>query len=761
MELWGILMHIAIVEKASLFNKFAVKIFFFTIILLPFFSFSQEIKGRIIDKETNNRIPFAKVFFVELETGTIADSNGIFHIEHYNQDEIHLQISAFGYERIDTIVALNNSVELQIYLSQNHLEIEEVIVTASTGKLEKDNIVSIDKRKLEELYQNSPISLAEAISNIPGVDQNSTGASIGKPVIRGLSGNRIVTYSQGIRVENQQWGSEHGLGIGAVGIEGVEVIKGPSSLLYGSDALGGVLYFIDERFANHDAFEIKAKTMFQSNTMGTINQLGLKIHKGFFKINLFGGYTSHADYQTPDFENVYNTRFDEKNIKLAIGFNVKNWISSIRYSYLENNFGIVEDSTFTQTFARTFVLPFQNIKNHSVSFENKFFVGASSLSFILGHTSNNRKEFEDNTTNEALGLLLNTSTYNLKWKTKEFYSFLHFVVGSQGMYQTNKNSGEEILIPDARTEDVGIFTTINFNFKRLKLLAGYRYDNRFIDTRFMQTSDATFNQLNRTFQGQTFSAGARYNFKKVVLKGNVSSGFRAPNTSELLSNGVHEGTNRYERGNNDLKNERATQLDISIDYQSDHFSFSINPFYNSINDYIYLSPADTIINNNPVFDYKQTSAMLYGGEVDFHYHPHKIHWLHIESNFSTVIAEDKNHNPLPLIPQSRINSTFAAELSQKGKVQIKRIFIQYMYKFKQERVSQFETNSGEYHLVNLGLEIEVPTKRESIKLSTGVKNLFNSKYVDHLSRLKNLQIPNQGINFYLNLSYVFGDKLKK
>ena len=189
-----------------------------------------------------------------------------------------------------------------------------MVISVPGGKLQSENIVNIERRKLEQLQQTAPATLAEAISNIPGVEQNTTGTGIGKPVIRGLSGNRIVTYAQGIRIENQQWGAEHGLGVGEVGIESAEVIKGPASLLYGSDALGGVLYFVDERYAKHNTVEGFAQIRFLSNTLGIFNTLGTKLHKGRFKLNLFGTYTSNADYQTPNIRESVQTRVLTKKI---------------------------------------------------------------------------------------------------------------------------------------------------------------------------------------------------------------------------------------------------------------------------------------------------------------------------------------------------------------------------------------------------------------------------------------------------------------
>ncbi len=722
--------------------------------------FSQSFTGTVIDKKTKEPIPNVQVYFVDLKTGTSTDEKGIFRIEHFNQEKIHIQITFIGYKIIDKIIDTETNKEQTFQLEQAHFELDEVVISAPKGRLQAENIVSLEYKKIAELEQNNPLTLAEAISNIPGVEQTTTGAGIGKPVIRGLSGNRIVTYAQGIRIENQQWGDEHGLGVGEVGIESVEVIKGPASILYGSDALGGVLYFIDERYASHNTIQGFAKTKFLSNSLGSITNIGVKIHKNILKFNLFGTYSSQADYQIPNSNRVFNTRFDEKNIKSSIGFNTKNWISNIRYSFLQNNFGIVEDAIFTSSTQRNITLPFQTINNHNLSFENIIYTGDSKLNLTLGYTNNYRKEFEDDSKNQALGLKLNTFTYNFKWYSPIYKDNFDFVVGSQGMTQSNKNNGEEILIPDANTIDFGAFVLGNIKLNEFQFQAGIRADFREIDTKEMVTDESDFPALKKSYNGLTFSGGTAYKAKKIKLRANISSGFRAPNTTELLSDGVHHGTNRYIKGNVNLTNENAIQIDFSFDYQSEHLRFSMNPFYNTIQNYIFLSPTETLIDSNQVFEYVQINAFLYGGELGFHYHPHKIHWLHLDSNLSTVFAEDKNGNSLPLIPQTRVNTKLSAEISHKGKLQLKNLFFQHIYKFKQNRIGLFETATNNYSLVNLGLNLEISTKNSPIEISTGIKNLFNTKYIDHLSRFRTLEIPNQGINFFLGIKVKLNTKIK-
>ena len=724
----------------------------------------QSIIGTVLEQASKAPMPYVQVFVPEFKTGTVTDIEGRFELHNIAGNKVHLQLSYVGYKSIDTTVQLNTK-ELTFYMSEGHFKLEEVVVSVPGGKLQGDNITSVERRQMKELQVTNPLTLAEAITNMPGVEQRTTGAGIGKPVIRGLSGNRIITYTQGIRLENQQWGDEHGLGVGSVGIESVEVIKGPASLLYGADALGGVIYFVDERYTNQNTSEFFVQSKFSSNTLGTINNFGYKTSKNKLKFNLFGSLSSHADYQIPNGYRVFNTRFDEKNIKTSIGYGFKNWNTNVRYSFLRNRFGIVEDAVYDKSTDRTFKLPFQVIDNHNLSIENSLYLQKSKLNLILGYTNNNRKELEDSYKVSALGLFLNTYTYNFKWNIPVEQKHLHVIIGSQGMYQDNKNTGTEVLIPDVEKTDAGVFTVINYKKNRLHLEGGIRGDVRKVNSKGMFLEEISFSPFSNLYKGGTFSGGAKYKLGKTKIRLNVSSGFRAPSTSELLSNGVQPGTGRYVIGDTGVKNENATQFDFGINYENEHLKFSTNPFYNLIQNYIFLAPTGNSIAEHPVYKYKQETAFLYGGETGVHYHPHNYHWLHLESNLSVVVAQNSEGTPLPFIPQTKINTTIRTELKQKNdkRFKLKSFYVQSIYKFNQNRVGYFETKTVDYTLINIGVNGSLQLKKtRRFEWKTGVKNLLNQRYIDHLSRFKNMGIPNPGINFYvgikLNITYVSKEK---
>jgi len=428
---------------------------------------------------------------------------------------------------------------------------------------------------------------------------------------------------------------------------------------------------------------------------------------------------------------------------------------------LKNSFGIVEDAEFDSSTERNFILPFQSIDNHNLSLENSYFIGESKLNLTLGYTNNYRKEFEDSEEIPALGLKLETYTYNLKYYSPQFNEHIDFLVGVQGMNQSNKNSGEELLIPNANTTDIGGFTILNLNFEKLEFQGGIRADMRAIDSRLTESEELSIPEFKKNYRGLTYSGGLLYKLNRNKFRANISSGYRAPNTSELLSDGIHEGTFQYVRGNTKLVNENANQLDFSYDFQGEHLDLSFNTFYNSIQNYIFLSPTAENIDDTPVFEYLQTDAVLYGGEFGWHYHPHSIHWLHLESNLSTVLAEDQDGNNLPLIPQSRINTTISAEINQSGKFQLKSLFIQHIFKMRQDNTAENEIASRDYQLLNCGLTAEITTKNSPIELNAGVKNALNRDYIDHLNRFKSLGIPNQGINFYFGIRISIEKSMKQ
>ena len=745
------------------------------------------IKGTITD-ENQSPVLGADIYIEQLHLGTTSDESGLFELDNIPNGTHKLSISFVGFntENLELTISSEEKI-LEISMTPSVFHMDEVILSAPFNKLQSENVMKIESKSIETLKKAGAPTLMQGISNIPGVSEITTGTGIGKPVIRGLSGNRVLVYTQGVRLENQQFGSEHGLGMNESGIESVEVIKGPASLLYGSDALGGVLYLNPEKFAYQDETKVDLSQSFFSNTLGSNTSVGFKTSKKKIKFIARGGLNSHADYQIPDGDRVTNTRFTEKDFKAGLGLNLDQFVTEFRYNYNQSEIGIPEGIE-EQSTSRSPDLPYQDLNTHILSLHNHFYLNKSKIDLNLGYTVNNRKEFEDEHDHEdedhneelanqdedaheeehgdeeaALDMKLKTFTYDLKYNLAKMGKF-ETIAGLQGMYQENKNFGEEILIPDAITNDIGLLVTSTVSIDdKSSLQGGLRFDHRNLSSSSfikedhdMGSEEIVIDGLDRSFSNFTFSLGYKnLFFDKLTTRINIASGFRAPNLAELTSYGVHHGSNRFEIGNPDLVSEQNFQTDLSLEYGNKHIEIFANGFYNVLNNYIFASPTGEVIEDNQIFEYIQSDANLYGGEFGIHFHPHPFDWLHLESSYETVIGKETSGDYLPLIPANKWANTIRVEFN--GSKKFNEIYTALVLDsfFEQNKVSVNETVTPAYNLLHLRMGGKLVFDKMNIGMNLSFNNILDETYISHLSVLKNDQIPNPGRNIVLGLNFNF------
>jgi iron complex outermembrane receptor protein len=719
-----------------------MKLFLNGLLLLAITSiYSQNtIKGTVYEANTTHGLTYANVYLPNIEKGTSTDENGIFILKNMPSGTYTILFSMIGYQIQSLQITVPSTENLNIYLSSSAIEMEDIIISTPFHKLQSDNVMKVEQKKVKDLKASGALTLADGITNIAGVESISTGLSIGKPVIRGLSSNRVLVYTQGIRLENQQFGDEHGLGINDAGIESVEVIKGPASLLYGSDALGGVLYLNPERFSQQNSSSGSFSTNYYTNTQGYNTSVAYKASDNDFKFLFRGSLAEHSDYKTQNYR-VTNTRFKEQDFKAGIGYQKNKFKTEFRYNLNNSKLGIPE-KVAEQSTNRTPLSPFQNITNHVFSSKSTMFFNASRLDINLGFIYNDRKEFEDEI-EPALHMKLKTANYDVKYNLPKSGKF-ETIVGIQGMNQVNTNYGEEQLIPNAITNDFGVLATSHIHFEKADVQLGVRFDNRNINIASAQNK--SFNSFNGAFGIKKDIA------KNIIARINLATGFRAPNLAELTSYGTHEGTNRFEIGNLNLKSEQNFQVDLALELKNEHIELFANGFYNKINNYIFISPDGTIIDDNPVFNYLQDDAKLYGGEFGFHLHPHPLDWLHLESSFETVTGKQNNDNYLPLIPANSISNTLRAEFNNES-FKKSYLFLKLKTTFKQNNVSDFETETNNYSLLSAGIGADFKVFKNIASVSISGNNLTDKKYINHLSRLKPDGILNMGRNISIGFSY--------
>ena len=739
----------------------------------------------------NDPVFGADIYIKEHSKGTTTNEKGAYTLSGIPLGKNTLNISYVGTKTQNKIITVTKNINtVDIYLvSDNNLE--EVVISVPGSKLQKDLVVNVEKKKLTDLNRSSAVTLAESITNINGVSQTSTGVSIGKPVIRGLSSNRVVTFAQGTRIENQQWGGDHGLGLSSNGTSSVEVIKGPASLLYGSDAIGGVLYFVDEAFTDKK-IEGFVESGYFTNARSLTTSAGVKLSFGKFKVNTNIGYTQAGDYklsEAADFEGdrLFNSRFSDRNAKISLGWDGEKLQSKLTYSILNNFLGIPlpfeGNPIFTNSFdsdlispifksqESNFVLAFQDLTQHVLSLENKFKIKESDAVFTLGYSINDRLEFNEVRDNPDLHLYLQVFNYNFKVSDVVKTDVLDVTLGAQGLFQDNENRGTVVLIPDGTTIENGAFGLLNIKATNdLRFQAGLRFDTKRIKTdEFIPTiagdGNSAFAEFDESYETLNYSLGAKYNVNDFTLRLNVASGYRAPNLSELLSNGEHGGSGQIEIGDQNLDSETATQFDFEVGYKNDKgLSITANPFVNIISDYIFLTPTgerDGISATNPtglpVFEYRQEDAILFGGEFNLTYNPLYLPKLSFQTGASLTYGNERggDDDPLPFIPPVNFNTKITYDLNYGKELTLNSIYLQQLNFLEQNRIADEEIANDDYHLINLGFDASY----KAFDFSFTVKNIFDQEYTDHLSRLKtafeDVVVPNPGRDIIFNLKYNF------
>jgi iron complex outermembrane receptor protein len=617
----------------------------------------------------------------------------------------------------------------------------------------------------EKMRSRGAFNISDGLTAIPGISQMNTGVAISKPVIRGLHGNRLQTVFSGLRFDNQQWQDEHGLGISDIGVDHVEIIKGPASLLYGSEAVGGVINIIEEKNAEEGKIVGDLNTRFLSNTLGNATDLGFRGNNNNRNWRLRAGYESDADYQDGKDVRILNSRFSGYYFKASYGFTKKKWTCQNNYNGSLNNFGFImsdskTDKDLDDRFSRTMDGPHHTVLLNILSSQNIIALKNSMLKLNLGAQSNIRMEDEGGG-EISLNMHLSSLVYNLQW-IKMLTEKTELIISSQGILQNNTNYGKRIIVPDANMTETGLSFFLNRKFGRLILEGGlggnYRHIRTFESGGF-NTPDKTIGPFERSLPslngmlGATYNPGEHWNIK---LCG--STGFRSGNMAELASNGLHEGIFQYEIGNPDLKAEQNFNTELALNYTSGQFEFSLAGFNNYFNNYIYLAPTAETFYGITIFRYFQSNADLYGGEAAITLKPNGLKGLEISSNFATVTGLLSDSAYLPFIPANKLHGEIRYTFSLKSVLKNFYVSASNDYIFRQDQPAVNETSTKDYNLLNAGIGTELVMGKQTVKLSVICNNMLNEYYYDHLSRFKPYGFHNIGRNIILNIQIPFNIK---
>jgi len=655
-------------------------------------------------------------------------------------------------------------------------ELDEIILSLPFSQSLGKSVIKVDKINMDDINPIIKQYISKSISKLPGVSIITTGPGIAKPSIRGLSFNRVVVYNQGIRLENQQWGEEHGIGITSSGIESVEVIKGPLYVLYGSDAMGGVIYAEPEKFKSMDGLNIDYTGIYNSNYNGITNNLGINGKSGNFSFNLRAEMIDNDNFSTPDGE-VENTWFEQNEIKAGIQYSSDKFTSELRFSRLDSDLGIPHmdedhdehgdedhdehgDEDHDEHMDEESL--YQELKHTTITWKNTFDLGNNHLlNVTLGQQFNERKEFgehgdedhgehgdedhdehgdEDHEEGEAeldMELLTNTLDISLTLPQSEDFNL---ILGTSILSQTNKNFGHEILIPDAEMNDFGLYALGEISLgNSADTTIGLRYDNRSISS---GSSSSDFSNFNGAL-------GFKKEFTTSTLRFNLSSGFRSPNLVELFSDGSHHSTFMYKKGNPNLLAENSFQTDLSFQVYDEDSALSFDLFLNDIRDYIYLQPTNTFIDGLQLHNFLQQDATLYGGEIHLNKNT-SFDWLSYYTSLEYVFGETQDGMALPYISPFTFNQVFNISFSSNYSFEI-----DFVAKAQQNRTAMYEESTDGYSLLNLSGTWMTSFLGNDLNIFWSIDNVFDKEYYDHLSRLKTAGIHEMGRNISVGLKYNF------
>lgn len=760
----------------------------------------NKLSGKITDQKTGEVIAGATVYIPELKTGAIADKTGAYKLENLPRTKVIIQVSFLGYKSIIENLDLSITTSRDFTMEQAITEMNEVVITGSSRATEITKtpvpMITVSSR---ELQQNLNTNIIDAISKLPGVSAVTTGPNVSKPFIHGLGYNRVLTLYDGVRQEGQQWGDEHGIEIDENAVDRIEIVKGPASLIYGSDALAGVVNMLPAQPVSEGTINGHVETSYQTNNGLMAAHAALAGNKNGLN---WGGVVSHKqamNYQNRYDGRVYGTAFNETDVSGHVGLNKQWGYSDLNFSVFNDLQEIPDGSRdsltrkFTKqiTEADTFrpfvsnaelnsykITPLhQHVQHYTIYSSNNFIIGEGKLGLVFGYQQSIRREFSHPQYPDIPGLYLDlkTFTYDVKYSIPESYGW-ETTLGLNGMYQNNINKGTEFVIPDYNQFDIGPFALVTKTVGKLDLSAGVRYDTRIFRNDAMYTSlnpqtgfdmqvslpdtslsDHPFYAFNHTFSGVSGSFGATYNItNKLIIKANIARGFRAPNIAEISANGVHPGTLIYQIGNKSFKPEFSLQEDMGLSYLSNKISGSLDIFNNIISNYIFnqkllnhLGQDSIIVKGNQTFKFQQAKAQLYG--IDASIDIHLYDWLHFENSISVTYALNKGGNGiqvtdsskyLPFIPPLHTNTELRANIISKSK-HFSSLYIKIgmEYYSKQNRIysaDNTETQTPGCVLYNAGVGADITNSKGKVLVSINIlgDNITDVAYQSHLSRLK-------------------------
>ena len=714
-----------------------------------------------------------------------------------------------GYVPVVLLFALTLPVTAQEVDSLAVFTLEEVVINESGNTADSKSSLPVDVADKHFLQEHFTGNLMQTLQHIPGVHSMNIGSGFSKPMIRGMGFNRISVTENGVKQEGQQWGADHGLEIDAFNTEWVTILKGPSSLLYGGDAMGGVIEIkpLTAPFEDQLFGEVNLLAKSVNETLGGSLMLGVK--KGAWHTKFRFSEQHFGDYHVPTDTIVYltqrlpvhgqrlkNTAGVERNVALFTEYHKGHYSSNYTISNVSQKTGFfsgahgipnalrVEDDGDS----RNIDLPYSTVNHLKISTNQQYGWNKWITYWNAGFQQNDREEWSlfhthygknqpipENDPDKELAFSL--KTYNSLFKAKWIQSdIVEHTVGWDTQYQENTIAGYSFLLPQYNRFTTGIFWFGSYRpTPKILVSGGIRWDYGNINSSSYRDIhlEAYLQEQNekpeliekykwrsyavkRNFSNLSTSIGFVWNLnKRETVKANAGRSFRLPSVNELASNGVHHGTFRHEQGDSSLSSEQGWQVDFSYSYKKERLLLSITPFGSWFNNYIYLRPTgewSILPHAGQIYRYTAIEALFAGTEISLGIDFFASFNYSISGEYVYTNNLDK-HIPLAFSPPASVRNRIKWSHKQ---VQI---YSELQSIAPQHRVANNEDKTPGTNLLHLGGMITIPFYKTKIEVNLSCQNILDTKYYNHLSFYRKVEIPEPGRNIQLFIKIPFLSKL--
>ncbi len=753
-----------------------------------------------------------------LNLNSSTDAAGDFQFSSLKPGKYRLTAYQEGYILLNQEIELSADRHIRLLLHEQQHQLEEVVIRDNIVLQRKqEESMNVEIVKSEFIQRNLGGSLMKTLERLPGIKNIGIGSGQSKPLIRGLGFNRVVVLDKGMKHEGQQWGADHGLELDQFAAGSVELIKGAASFVYGSDAIAGAIDVKPPPVPAANSLGGSVELIGKSNNdlYGTSINLYGRQQQLFFDAR----YTDqrYADYRVPtDTVFVYdyavplykhklrNTAGRETGMHFSTGYLTDHFRSIFYLSnshsksgFFANAHGLEPrrvDEAMHDASARDIQLPSQQVNHFKIINRSSYHFAAHHLELELGYQRNFREEFSPYVNHgfmppvypdsmripSTLERGFDKRVYSANVRDNISLGKHKLSIGLNVERQDNTRDGWGFLVPSFDQSTAGAFVydklevneelllhgALRFDYGQIRMFEYRDWFNSEINEGGQNVPQQVVRaaNLNRSFKSLVWSLGMNYNREQLALKANVGKSFRMPIAKELGANGVNYHYFSYERGNPNLEAEQSYQLDFSAAWNADAWSLQFSPFYNYFPNYIYLNPTASHDRNygagNQIFEYEQSKVMRYGAELQFRYK----FWNTLSTEvlaeylYSRQLSGAKKGYTLPFSPPASLLLNLSWNPEARG-LEGSYLSVDFRMTAAQNNIVPPEKKTPGYQTVNVQAGTKLNLYGQEVQLSFQAQNLLDTKYLNHTSFYRLIELPEAGRNLILSLKMPF--KIKK